>query len=91
MYALCNYVCMHVCAMYVYMCVCSVCMCVCIHGCMYVCLCEYMHLFVHAFVCVHTRDHHYLDETEMEHARDLYIDGVSREDIDGISYSWDGD
>ena len=26
-----------------------------------------------------TREHHYSDETEMEHARDLYVDGGSRE------------
>ena len=32
---------------------------------------------------------HYSDETEMEHARDLYVDGVSREDIDEISDSED--
>ena len=44
---------------------------------------------MHVFVCVHTRDHHYLYETETDHARDLYVDGVSRgrEDIDEISYN----
>ena len=58
---------------------------------MYVYLCGYMYAFVYAFICVHTREHHYSDETEMKHARDLYVDGVSREDIDEVSDSEDGD
>jgi len=36
-----------------------------------------------------TREYHYSNETEMEHARDLYVGGVSREDIDEVSDSED--
>ena len=99
MYVLYAYACMHVCTMYVCMCVLLLvcmtsnkfCMCVRLHVCIYVYLCGYMYVFVYVFVCVHTREHHYSDETEMEHAPDLYVDGVSREDIDEVSDNEDGD
>jgi len=36
-----------------------------------------------------TREYHYSNETEMEHARNLYVGGVSKEDIGEISDSED--
>ena len=86
--------CMHVCTMYVCKCVCmpsnKFCMYIHMQACMYVYECEYMYVFVYVFVYLFVCEHHYSDEMEMDHTRDLCVDGFSREDIDEISDSEDG-